>query len=446
MDCIGTLSPSTEVQKLERALNPVRLLLTDAMIEGACLAAGHSWRGRVWTPVLTILACVFKQLLPSGSARSVEDIFASLPLDPDPACREGSALCAARKRLPEAIFNRLQRSTGLGASREAERFFAGLRVVVVDGTTVRTDNTSSNKKEFGCSKNKAGSSRLPLARLLVVLCAGCGAVLNCAVGAYRTSEIALFLQLLEEGLEGQLLVADGLFCSFMTLALAQRRSLHVLVCDARPRKRQRLKRLGYKDDLQEWGRPGTRHVARPDLLEVCPETLRVRVVTRTLRRRGYRSWTLRLATTLLDAQKYKADDLVDLYLLRWNVEVDLRTLKTHYNMAHLKGKTPDIVRKEIASILVAYNCVIDIQRRSGKAPRSLSHKRTRLLIITYAERMAGACVRDLLALYKALLKMVAAIHLRENERLPQPRALIFRTQKYPPLMTTRKQWRRSYVA
>lgn len=44
-----------------------------------------------------------------------------------------------------------------------------------------------------------------------------------------------------------------------------------------------------------------------------------------------------------------------LYGQRWNVELDLKHLKTTLGMDILRGKTPEMVRKEIYAYLLAYN-------------------------------------------------------------------------------------------
>ena len=67
-----------------------------------------------------------------------------------------------------------------------------------------------------------------------------------------------------------------------------------------------------------------------DLLYVAPEQLRNPGVRDTLEMReiryhvvqpGYRSKTITIATTLIDAEMYSKEDIAQLYGFRWNVEV-----------------------------------------------------------------------------------------------------------------------------
>ena len=73
--------------------------------------------------------------------------------------------------------------------------------------------------------------------------------------------------------------------------------------------------------------------------------------------KGYRTRQVTLATTLLDAETYSAEALAELYFLRWTVELDFRHIKTTMQMDVLRGRTPDVVRKEIWTHLLAYNLI-----------------------------------------------------------------------------------------
>ena len=52
-----------------------------------------------------------------------------------------------------------------------------------------------------------------------------------------------------------------------------------------------------------------------------------------------------LVTTLLDHRKVSKDDLSELYARRWNVELDLRNLKTTTGMDVLSCQTPQMNEK-----------------------------------------------------------------------------------------------------
>lgn len=86
-----------------------------------------------------------------------------------------------------------------------------------------------------------------------------------------------------------------------------------------------------------------------------PETLTVRAIKYYIAPPDFRTKHVTLITTLLDANLYPATELMRLYGLRWDVELDLKHLKTTLGMDVLRGKTPQMVRKEIYVYLLAYN-------------------------------------------------------------------------------------------
>src|SRR5436305_9291469 len=74
-------------------------------------------------------------------------------------------------------------------------------------------------------------------------------------------------------------------------------------------------------------------------------------------RRKVRSRTITIATTLCDHETYRKSELAALYRLRWQAELNLRSLKTVMQMDVLRGKTPEMVRKEMWAHFLAYNLI-----------------------------------------------------------------------------------------
>lgn len=432
----------TKEKILDAALNPVRLLLPTALIEQWCREADYKWRERVLGPVVTVLACIWKHLQPKVvSARDVEDGFAELARDGRDKTRSGSDFCQARGRLPVAVFQKALQHVGGVASQSAGMLFHQLRVWLVDGTTLRTANTAALEAHFGRASNGKRASRSPVARVLVLICAGSSAVLNVLTGSYVTSEMALFIRMLDTMPRGGLVVADRAYGSFLLCHLVPFHGSHLLARLRAERPNAKRKRLGYRDHLEEWKRPRREHSAFPELLITCPEAIWVRVIERQIVRRGYKTWTLRIVTTLLDPKMYPASELAELYFRRWHIETALRTLKTQYQMAQLKGKTPDIVEKEILSTMLAFNCVAALMGESGEAPELISPVRARNIIMRYAGYMAFLATCRLKEFYNEMLGMIAKALQLPQERESEPRAVIQRPGTFPVLMTTRNQWK-----
>ena len=81
-------------------------------------------------------------------------------------------------------------------------------------------------------------------------------------------------------------------------------------------------------------------------------------------------------TTLLDADAYTKNDVAELYHERWLVELDIRAIKISLGMDVLRCKTPEMVRREIWTCLLAYNLIrqtlLQAALAAGRSPRQLS--------------------------------------------------------------------------
>src|SRR5262249_47060587 len=107
-----------------------------------------------------------------------------------------------------------------------------------------------------------------------------------------------------------------------------------------------------------------------------PKTLEVREIRRRVQEPGSRVHELTLATTLVDAAAYPADDVAALYHQRWQVELDIRTLKVTLGLGDLRCLTPFMVEKELWANVLAYNLVRRVAAQAALvaevSPRSIS--------------------------------------------------------------------------
>ena len=133
----------------------------------------------------------------------------------------------------------------------------------------------------------------------------------------------------------------------------------------RPRSRW-IRSLGKLDQLVEWFKPQQcPKWMRPEDYEALPESILVREIRRTIRRKGCRTITVTVVTTLLDAELYPADELVELRMQRWQVETNLRHLKTTMKMEVLHCKKVQGVKKEVAVFVLVYNLVRALMREAA---------------------------------------------------------------------------------
>jgi hypothetical protein len=131
-----------------------------------------------------------------------------------------------------------------------------------------------------------------------------------------------------------------------------------------------LRRLGERDQVVEWSKPSKRPPwLSEDEFAALPATLELRELRYDVGRPGYRTRSVTLVTTLLDAGAYPSEALAELYGMRWRVELYLRHLKTTMKMDVLKCKTVDGVLKELTVYALVYNLVrvvlLEAARRQG---------------------------------------------------------------------------------
>jgi hypothetical protein len=88
-----------------------------------------------------------------------------------------------------------------------------------------------------------------------------------------------------------------------------------------------------------------------------PEKMLIRELRYTIGGSGFRVREVTLATTLLDAELYTSAELAELYRCRWQVETNLRHLKTTMKMDVLHCETVAGVSKELLMFALTYNLV-----------------------------------------------------------------------------------------
>jgi hypothetical protein len=120
---------------------------------------------------------------------------------------------------------------------------------------------------------------------------------------------------------------------------------------------RRGKRLGAGDHVVVWSRPPKPQWMNQATYEQIPESVELREVEVAVAQPGFRTEVLVVVTTLTDGQRYTRDDLAELYHRRWLAELDIRAIKITMGMDLLRAKSPEMVRREIWTCLLAYNLV-----------------------------------------------------------------------------------------
>ena len=177
---------------------------------------------------------------------------------------------------------------------------------------------------------------------------------------------------------GDILLADRYFCSYFMIALLLEQNVDFVarLHQARKEDAYRIKRLGKNDYLIEWRRPQRPAWMDQATYDRMPKSLTLRQIEVDVTEPGFRVKSLMVVTTLTDAEEYSKSDIAELYRARWLAELDIRAIKCNLGMDVLRCKSPEMVRREIWTCLLAYNLIrktmLQAALDTDLSPRQLS--------------------------------------------------------------------------
>jgi hypothetical protein len=418
--------------------------------------AGAVFRERVFTPAVTLWTFLSQVLDPDHTCRqAVARLLAWRTAVGLPPCSaDNSAYCKARGRLPEQALHDLTRQTGRELMEQAEPhwLWKGRRVKVVDGTGLSMPDTPENQKEYPQSpKIKAGVG-FPLMRLVVVFSLAVGTVLEAAMGKFRgkgTGELSLFRSIDDVIEPGDVLLGDRLYSDFWDVARMQARGADVVLRLHAGRAPVWFRGRGHSTANRRvcWHKPQRPSWMSEEEYATYPEWLRLRVVRVDVRQRGFRTKRLVLVTTLLDAEAVTLEDLAELYRRRWQAELYLRSLKTTMQMDILRGKTPEMVRKEVWAHLLVYNVVRTLMAQAARAtrvrPDEVSFTGALQTVNAFLPNLRSArTAEEVTRLCLVLLEAIAQHRVGNRPDRYEPRAVKRRPKKFPRLKEPRAEARR----
>ena len=306
-----------------------------------------------------------------------------------------SAYSDARQRLPlDACLRTLWHTAQqFGQSFKLPQWF-GLQVGLLDGSTYRLRPSGDIPEHF--PPHRPGNCKKPpywcVARVVGLLCLATGAVLDSAVGSLKASEQALSAALLRGRCwAGWLLLGDrnfGVYSVACAIASAQG---HALLRLTRIRAARLARSCGLKlkpglDAPVSWS--ASRNDRCPAGLS--PVAVQGRLLAVRVNRPGLPSLTLYLFTTQVDPLNCPAQQLVQLYAQRWNIEVCFRYIKAQMELGFLECRSADIARKEWFAGLIGYNLIrwtmACAAAKAQVAPPLLSFSRARELLLGWLGR------------------------------------------------------------
>jgi putative transposase len=444
---------------LQRPGLPFAEVLPEEAIQKAFDEEGASFADdpeAIYTPSVTLWAFL-SQVLFKGELRSCVAAVARVAvllvaLKRGPCSINTGAYCRARAKLSENVIQRLTTNLADGCEKRLDGrwLWHGRHVRVVDGSTLSMADTPQNQEVYPQQPQQQAGLGFPVARMVVLLSLASGMLTGLATGPYagkETGETALFRQLLE-GLEpGDILLADRYYCSYFMIALLRELNIDFVtrVHQRRTVDFRRGRRLGQEDHLVQWHRPQKPEWMDQQTYDRMPASIEVREIQVRIGQPGFRTKSLTVVTTLADAGEYNQDDIAELYRRRWVAELDIRSIKITLGMDVLRCKTPEMVRKEMWTCLLAYNLIrqtmLQSAQKSGRLPRELSFAATvqtiaaSWLLVSLSDHSAVASLIE-----AALANLPNCLVGRRPGRV-EPRAVKRRPKPHPLLTKPRLQAR-----
>lgn len=328
---------------------------------------GHRWRQRLLDPATTVHLFLL-QLLAAVSLAGLRRV-AKVSVS-------AQALCAAKMRLPLKLLMELVEWAS-GSEDRTSDLWLGHRLRLVDGSSFLTDDTAELTRSYGKASNQRGQSPgYPMPKLLAAMDWATGAIRKIIALPQASNEPTCLSRLFSYLSPGDLVLGDRGMVSFAHIALMLSQSLHccmrlsrsMAVRGAGRPAARRHRRLGRQDWLVRWSKPSKRAswMSRKRW-DALPSVLILRQIALRLQRPGFRTRWAWIISTLTDEQHYPAQQLVELYGRRWQVEVYFRDMKKTLKVEHFRARTVDGVRKEILALVLLYNLVRRVMSQAATA-------------------------------------------------------------------------------
>jgi len=344
--------------------------------------------------------------------------------------RQELSLAVVEQCYDHAFQQLIEQAEWAGAPARRPAFF-------FDGTTVRLPHGEELVEAYPPSRNQHGVSHWPLLRLLVAHDLYTGLAVRPEWGPLNGSQAVSEQGLLEQAIERlpsqAVVVGDANFGVFSVAYAAEQRG-HPVVLRVTTTRAQHLAGGPLQDGTDRsipWKPTREDRRSHPDLPAEAGVEGRL-MVRQVQPSNGAQPFLLALFTTLPDPP----EPIVELYGQRWNIEVDLRSLKGTLRLEELTCTSTEMVAKELDVAMLAYNLVRAViyltARKAGLEPRAFSFTQVRNVLQVFLPRIAAAAdERQARKLSEDMLYYLSQCKLRQRKRPSPPRSVWPKPKTYP---------------
>ncbi|MGH3750950.1 MAG: IS4 family transposase, partial [Micromonosporaceae bacterium] len=233
----------------------------------------------------------------------------------------------------------LLRGPAVSSAIDAVRW-RGLLLTAIDGTTLSVADTAAVGVRYPKQRGNHGGAGYPTLRLSALLACGARSVIDAVFDPIDTGELDQARTLARSLKAGMLLLADRNYAAADLIETLAATGAQLLIRCKSGRRLPAITR--YRDGT--W-------LSTIGAVRVRVIDARITVKTST----GAHTGDYRLITTLLDAHRHPAGELITLYHQRWEIETAYLELKNSILAGRvLRARTPDGIDQEVHALLIVY--------------------------------------------------------------------------------------------
>jgi hypothetical protein len=312
-------------------------------------------------------------------------------------------------------------------------------------------DTPANQEIYPQPSGQAEGCGFPVIGLSALIDLGHGGLRDFAGSDVETGEMRGHDQL--EGYlgEGDVHVGDRAYSSYEVVARDKMRGTEFIGRNHQARKLdfRRGRKIGPDERVQTWVKPRQQPVLSrlpKEEWNALPEEMEIRIIRAKGPDRNGVQQTRYVVTTLLDPERYPADEVASIYIHRWEIELRFRDIKTTMGMELLRTKTPEMVRKEVLMHMIVYNAIRLLMIKAANV-FGVSHRRISFKGVVQVLGEGGATFVGLVGKPRLeacakgkLLERIAERVVRERPGRNEPRKKKRRPKSYGWLKKPRNQY------
>lgn len=261
-----------------------------------------------------------------------------------------AAYSKARNRVSVELTRELFSAMRIPEAKNDYTHFHGRKVLIGDGTYVQMQDTVSLRELYDVKHNGESCEGYPQGLIEVLIERGTGQIFNFRLASRHTSELALFYAMIDEVPAGSILLLDDLYNCFEIIAKCKRKGIDLVFPAKREKVYDPVEKITEGDFIIRKKTPESRSKWLKEN-EKAGDILLRRIECKSPDGKDYLIYT-----TVLDKTISK-DEFQLLYLTRWDIEIDIREIKTVMDINILRSKTPDMALKELIVALATYNLI-----------------------------------------------------------------------------------------